>query len=940
VIPKESRTGFRDFVKRNLSETRSSILVPSKVDQESERLIHERIRAPEAANEVEEVLRENQQHLASIYNSVRDVIFQVAVEPQGKFRFVSVNAAFLRVTGLSRETVVGKTVNDVIPEPSLAMVLGKYRQAIEEQTTVVWEETSDYPTGRLTGEVSIVPVFDDNGTCTHLVGSLHDITERKQAEAMLRESEERFRNMVDSTPVMIWATDTNKRGTFFNKCCLDFTGHTMQDKLGDGWVASLHPDDREQFLNVFSSSIDAREEFRSLFRLRRADGEYRWMLTIGVPCFATGVFSGYIGSWVDITDRKLIEEQLRASETQLKDAQRLTRVGSWERHIDTDRIYWSDENRRIFGVPADAPSDLAGFVNRVHPKDREKILEVDRRLRSSSAPIEVEYRIIRPDGEVRFVRTIVEPVRNDLGALVRLAGATQDITEQVRAQDLLRQSQERLKNAERLSHLGHWDWDLKSNQIIWSEECFRIFGQPQDYTPSYEDFLHQVVPQDKELIDRVTKESLAANRGASGEFQISRPNGDLRTVRLISELMLDEDGTPIRLFGTIQDITDAKRAQEVAFARQNLESVGALASGIAHDFNNLLAGVLAQAELALEERATGIYPEEELKSIRQLAIRGSEIVRELMIYAGQDREIPGLVNVSELVQEMLALLKVSISKHAMLKIDLEKQLPTVGANAAQISQILMNLVANASEAIGDRDGTIQVTTRRVTIGPDSPRLDHRAEGEYVQLEVSDTGIGMSPETRVRVFDPFFSTKSAGRGLGLAVVHGIVRDLGGTIHLASELGRGTSFLILLPSAEATSAAIRRPILDIGQPDRPFQSATILIVEDEDPLRQAASKILQKDGFSVIEAADGSTALDAIRALGNPIDVLFLDVTLPGIPGRVVLEEASRLRPQMRVVVTSAYSEEMAAASLQTTIKRFIRKPYRLNDLVGFFQPNPS
>src|SRR5215467_5120367 len=161
-----------------------------------------------------EALRESEEEQVSIYHAVRDVIFHLAVEAEGRFRFVSVNAAFLKVTGLSREMVVGKTVNEVIPEPSLTMVLGKYRQAIEENNTVVWEETSDYPTGRLTGEVSIVPVFDGEGTCTHLIGSVHDITERTRAEAARRESEERFRNMADTAPVMIWVSGPDKRGTF------------------------------------------------------------------------------------------------------------------------------------------------------------------------------------------------------------------------------------------------------------------------------------------------------------------------------------------------------------------------------------------------------------------------------------------------------------------------------------------------------------------------------------------------------------------------------------------------------------------------------------------------------------------------------------------------------------------------------------------------------
>jgi PAS domain S-box-containing protein len=634
----------------------------------------------------EEVLRENRQRLASIYDTVRDAIFQVAVEPGAQFRFVSVNAAFLRITGLSREMVVGKTVNEVISEPSLTMALARYRQAIEEKTTMLWEETSDYPSGRLTGEVSVVPVFDDEGACTHLVGSVHNITERKRAEAALRESEER----------------------------------------------------------------------------------------------------------------------LRGSETRLKYAQRLARIGSWERDIESGHAYWSDEMFRIYGLRDNAAPTFSAFLNLVHPEDRPKLLEAHRKAGLSHAPVELEYRIIRPDGEVRCVRVILEAARNDSGEVVRTVGAT-------------------------------------------------------------------------------------------------------------------------------QDITDHKRAQQEVFARQKLESVGALANGIAHDFNNLLGGVLAQTELAQVECAAGSSPHEELNAVRQLAIRGSEIVHQLMIYAGQEREASRLVDFSRIVEEMLALFRVSVSKHAVLEANLGKGLPPVLGSGAQMRQIVLNLVTNASEAIGEQDGVIRVTTGCVTLDRTAALAEGLAEGDYLQLKVSDTGCGMEPEAQARVFDPFFTTKSSGRGLGLSVVDGIVRGLHGVIHVASEPGKGTTFEILLPFAMSGETAA--PIPPVGDMAHQFRQTTVLVVEDETSLREAIAKILRKNGFEVLEAHNGSAAIDLLRSNRNGINVILLDMTMPGPSSHEVVAEAVEARPDVRVILTSAYGEEIAkAAGSAPQIRGFLRKPFRLEELM--------
>ena len=634
-------------------------------------------------NETAEALRESEQQLVSIYNTVRDVIFHLAVEPEGRFRFVSVNAAFLRVTGLSREAVIGKTVNEVIPEPSLTMVLGKYRQAIEEKTIVVWEETSDYPTGRLTGEVSVAPVFDNKGTCTHLVGSVHDITERKRAEAALRESELRYREVFHSFSECIFVLDVTVDGRFR--------------------IAGFNPAEEK----------------------------------------ATGL------SNAEVTG-KFIDNVLPA-----ETAQRA--ISHYRRCLEVGSVIHYDEELNL------------------------------------------------PIG-ARYFHTNLIPLRDEIGRIYRIVGC-----------------------------------------------CL--------------------------------------------------------------------------------DFTDLKRSQEEALARQKLESVGTLASGIAHDFNNLLGGVLAQADLALAEYASGASPTAPLKTIQDLAIRGSEIVQQLMIYAGNESEVLELVDISWVVEGMLGLFKVSLTKHAVLETDLGERLRPVRCRAAQLRQIVMNLVMNASEAIGDRDGVIRLTTRPATADRTADIFKGMPEGDYVELAVSDTGAGMSAQTQARVFDPFFTTKSAGRGLGLSVVHGIVRSLGGAIQFASEPGKGTRVHVLLPGAEGTAGVTIDQASGADEEARPSRKSTVLVVEDEDTLRQAVVKMLRRAGFEVSDASSGSAAIDLLRADSGKIDLMLLDMTIPGATFADVVAEAARVQPDIKILATSAYSQEMLVDKLSAPqICAFIRKPFRLSDLV--------
>jgi len=292
------------------------------------------------------------------------------------------------------------------------------------------------------------------------------------------------------------------------------------------------------------------------------------------------------------------------------------------------------------------------------------------------------------------------------------------------------------------------------------------------------------------------------------------------------------------------------------------------------------------------------------------------------------------------VDEMLLLLKVSVTKRAVIQADLQDDLPAIHASAAQIGQVVMNLITNASDALKDRDGTIRVITRRVTVSG-QPAAIALPDGDYVQLEVADTGCGMSPQTQANVFDPFFTTKAAGRGLGLAVVQGIVRSLGGAIQLTSEPDRGTTFQVFLPCEKTKAGASGGAASGGGGDAIPSQQGTVLVVEDEGDMRQPIVKMLRKSGFEVLTAADGTSAVDLLRANGAGIDIVLLDMTLPGASSREVVEAAVNIRPNIRVILTSAYSQDIIDGSMRAPqIRGFIRKPFELRELLKMLESSLS
>ena len=440
----------------------------------------------------------------------------------------------------------------------------------------------------------------------------------------------------------------------------------------------------------------------------------------------------------------------------------------------------------------------------------------------------------------------------------------------------------------------------------------------------------------EELIGRPV-ETLAPDC-AGGEGRVKRKDGE--------EVRVEVRMNPIRAEGgewvltSIVDITERKRSEEERRRlekqmqhAQKLESLGVLAGGIAHDFNNLLVSILGNAGLALMQLAPEAPARETVRAIEAAAIRSAELTKQLLAYSGRGTFVIEPLDLSQLVAEMAHILGVTIPKKVKFRTRLATGLRAVEADAGQIQQVVMNLITNAAEAVGDRAGDIVVSTGEVEADraylSDSFLDEHLPEGRYVYLEVTDSGCGMDKETQAKIFDPFFTTKFTGRGLGLATVLGIVRGHGGTIRVYSEPGKGTAFKVLLP-ASGKAAPPRRD----GREMVRTGSGTVLVVDDEPGVRDVASKMLELAGYTVLTAHNGTAGVEMFRERAGEIAAVLLDMTMPDISGEEVFRAIRQIRPDAKVIVSTGYNEQETMSLFRGKgLAGFIQKPYEPAKLIA-------
>jgi len=638
----------------------------------------------------------------------------------------------------------------------------------------------------------------------------------------------------------------------------------------------------------------------------------------------------------EVAERRRAEEQLRNTQNTLVTAQRIGRVGSWESDPVRKTLSWSDETFRIFGrEPGKFQPTNETFYESIHPEDRARVEKTAHQARETGLRYDVEHRIRRPDGSECFVHEIAEIIRDEDGKVVRMIGTVQDITERHYADERLEWERNLLRTV--IDNVPDYIFfkdregrflmtNVPNQRLLGVESVEDVIGKTDaDFLPAEVAMLYaagdsQIIQTGQPLINQ--------------EEPLITREGEKRYLLTTKIPLKDARGQVTGIVGIARDITDRKHEQderqvmERKFQEtQKLESLGVLAGGIAHDFNNLLTGILGNASLARMELQPESPLHTYLEQIELSSQRAADLCKQMLAYSGKGRFIIQRIDLSALVKETLHLLQISISKKAVLKLHLAENLPGIMADATQIRQIIMNLVMNASDAIGERSGLITISTS--ILHADRKYLDDLVgaadltSGSYVVLEVTDNGCGMSAETKAKIFEPFFTTKFTGRGLGLAAVLGIVRGHKGALKVYSEPGRGSTFRLLLPAAGAASdtKAERPPVLQWRG------HGTMLVIDDEESVRNVASRMLKSLGFEVLSASDGEEGLRIYRVHADVISCVLLDLTMPRMDGEETFRELRRINPEACVILMSGFNEQEAGARfVGKGLAGFLQKPF--------------
>ncbi len=754
----------------------------------------------------EEALRENEVRFRTFVDHAADALFILDFE-QGTI--VDVNQSACDTLGYTRQELIGSVPHFFHLDSYRAEVGSVAERAAQGET--LFDTHLHRRKDGTTFPVEVSTSSFWHGGRRFLLKLARDISDRVRAEEAIRQSEKQLREAIDTIPANVWSAQPDGTVEFINRRILEFSGLPFEQAIGNGWRDAIHPDDRAPYLNVQDAAVAAGKDFEVEARLLRADGEYRWMLFRSVPLRdETGTVVKRYGVSTDIDDRKRAEQALKRSEAYLSEGQRLSHTGSWAWDpASRQSLYWSEEMLRIFGFdPNNSAPSAEVFWKRIHPDDFERTYELLVKAADGNMDYEHEHRIVLPDGTVKHIHAIGHPVLGNNGVVVEYVGTAVDVTDRKRSEQALRRIEGYLAEAQRLTHTGAWATDATPTPLYWSEELFRLYGfDPKQGIPKHEQAVQCVHPEDRQRYERAFRKILDQKVDSDVEFRTVLPDGTIRWLYGLGHPVLNASGDVVEIVGTTVDITERKRAEEERTRLRHLEAdlahinrvsmLGELTASIAHEVNQPLAGIVGNASAGLRWLAADVpnldEAREGLRRIVRDGKRAAEVISRTRALTKKTVAQTEKVDVNDTISQVLALVTDEAKRRSVaIETRFAEDLSPVLGDRVQLQQVTLNLVMNAIEAMASAsERQLVITTQN-------------GEADRIQVMVEDSGVGLDPKALSKIFDPFYTTKPDGMGMGLSISTSIIQAHGGRLWATTKTSPGTVFCFTLPRYEEQGA----------------------------------------------------------------------------------------------------------------------------------------
>ncbi|MFH0825893.1 MAG: PAS domain S-box protein [Pseudomonadota bacterium] len=767
------------------------------------------------------------------------------------------------------------------------------------------------------------------GDIAYALHNMQVSKERQSMTAALRKNEERLRLALDAAKAGTWEWDLRTNENFWSEETWALFGlepHSSKPSY-ETWRQTIRPDDWAEAEGTVQEAFSKGRELNAEWRTNDDSGGQRWLMSRGRPIRdKTGQVVRYIGIVMDITDRKKAEQALNQSEQRYRAVFNTASVGI--DMVDGQGKFTEVNNAlcRFLGYSAEELTRL-NIRDVTHPDDLTQSLELlESVVAGKHSAYRLEKRYVRKDGETVWGDTAVSAILDAAGAYRATVGVIADITDRKKSE----QAQQRLAAAVEQAAETVVITDAEGTIRYVNPAFEKTTGYSKDEAIGNNPRILKSGRHDDEFYKRMWK-TLADGKTWMGRLVNKKKDGTFFEEDVSISPIRDDTGKTVNFVAVKRDVTKEVLLQEQLFQAQKMEAIGTLAGGVAHDFNNILQVALGYSELMLgEERLPQIY-KADIKKINESARRGADLVKRLLTFSRKTEINPQPLNLNQRINEVRRMIERTIPKMIEIKLLLAEDPARVNADPTQIDQILMNLAVNARDAMAG-GGELTFETANVILDERYARTNIEASpGRYVLLSVRDTGSGMDKDTLQHIFEPFYTTKGVGEGtgLGLAMVHGIVKQHGGHIKCYSEPGRGTAFNIYFPALVSDEEAEQTKVTALPRGG----SETILLVDDEELIRDLGSRILTKAGYKVITASNGKEALDVFEGRGSEIDMVVLDLIMPEMGGKQCLEALLALAPSLKVVIASGLSADGPTKdALSAGAKGFVNKPYDIRQVL--------